>query len=93
MKREMKHVKKFGVILLLNKMKSGAKRVVFCSYRCFLESEQLRCEKKFCKRSNFLFTCGILKQFFNSRTAIAGAIIGLLLVFFYFVVMIFVTNI
>ena len=31
--------------------------------------------------------------FFNSRTAIAGAIIGLLLVFFYFVVMIFVTTI
>ena len=30
---------------------------------------------------------------FNSRTAIAGAIIGLLLVFFYFVVMIFVTTI
>ena len=29
----------------------------------------------------------------NSRTAIAGAIIGLLLVFFYFVVMIFVTTI
>ena len=29
----------------------------------------------------------------NSRTAIAGAIIGLLLVLFYFVVMIFVTNI
>ena len=31
--------------------------------------------------------------FFNSRTAIAEAIIGLLLVFFYFVVMIFVTTI
>ena len=31
--------------------------------------------------------------FVNSRTAIAGAIIGLLLVFFYFVVMIFVTTI
>ena len=30
---------------------------------------------------------------FNSRTAIAGAIIGLLLVFFYFVAMIFVTTI
>ena len=30
---------------------------------------------------------------FNSRTAIAGAIIGLLLVFFYLVVMIFVTTI
>ena len=29
MKREMKHVKKFGVIFLLNKMKSGAKRELF----------------------------------------------------------------
>ena len=29
------------------------KRVVFCSYRCFLESEKLRCGKKFCKRANF----------------------------------------
>ena len=29
------------------------KRVVFCSYRCFLDSEKLRCEKKFCKRANF----------------------------------------
>ena len=38
----------------------------------------------------FLFTFGIL---INSRTAIAGAIIGILLVFFYFVVMIFVTTI
>ena len=36
----------------------------------------------------------ILYRFvFNSRTAIAEAIIGLLLVFFYFVVMIFVTTI
>ena len=35
----------------------------------------------------------ILATFSNSRTAIAGAIIGLLLVFFYFVVMIFVTTI
>ena len=33
------------------------------------------------------------KDIINSRTAIAGAIIGLLLVFFYFVVMIFVTTI
>ena len=35
----------------------------------------------------------ILPIIFNSRTAIAEAIIGLLLVFFYFVVMIFVTTI
>ena len=64
MKREIKHVKKFGVILLLNKMKSGAKRVVFCSYCCFLESEKLRSEENSVSERNF-FTCGILKQFFE----------------------------
>ena len=40
------------------------KSVVFCLYRCFLESEKLSCEKKLSER-NFLFTCGILKQFFQ----------------------------
>ena len=35
----------------------------------------------------------VANMFINSRTAIAGAIIDLLLVFFYFVVMIFVTTI
>ena len=30
LKQEIKHVKKIAVILLLNKMMSGAKRVVFC---------------------------------------------------------------
>ena len=39
---------------------------------------------------DFLF---LFYFFINSRTAIAGAIIGLLLVFFHFVVMIFVTTI
>ena len=29
------------------------KRMVFCSYRCFRESEKLRCEKEFCKRAKF----------------------------------------
>ena len=53
LKQEMKHVKKIGAILLLNKMKSGAKREwFFCSYSCFLESEKLRWEK-FCKRAKF----------------------------------------
>ena len=62
----MKHVQNFGVVLLLNKMKSGAKREwFFCSYRCFLESEKLRCEQKVLSERNFLFTCGILKQFFS----------------------------
>ena len=53
MKREMKHMERFAVILLLSKMKSGAKRVVFCSFCCFIESEKLRCEKEFCKRAKF----------------------------------------
>ena len=74
MKREMKHVKKFGVILLLNKTKSGAKRVVFCSYSCFLESEKLRCEKNSVSERNFLFTCGILKQFFSQFFCLRGLV-------------------
>ena len=37
----------------------------FCSYRCFLESKKLRCEKKIVSEGNYLFTCGILKQFFS----------------------------
>ena len=41
------------------------KRVVFRSYRCFLYSEKLRCEK-ILSEQNFLFMCGILKQFFFS---------------------------
>ena len=44
--------------------KWSEKRVVFCSYRCFLESEKLRCEKNSVSERNFLFTCGIFKQFF-----------------------------
>ena len=31
-------------------------RVVFCSYRCFLESEKLRCDKNSVSEQNFLFT-------------------------------------
>ena len=41
------------------------KRVVFCLYHCFLESEKLRCEKNSASERNFVFTCGILKQFFS----------------------------
>ena len=40
------------------------KRVVFCSYRCFSESEKLRCEKNSVRERNFLFTCDVLKHFF-----------------------------
>ena len=54
------------------------KRVVFCSYRCFLESEKLRCEKKFCKRLKFFvnfnavffpffWVRGLVMIFFNFR--------------------------
>ena len=46
------------------------KRVVFCSFRCFRESEKLRCEKISVSERNFEFTCGFLKTFFlfiNSR--------------------------
>ena len=39
------------------------KRVIFCSYRCFLESENLKCETKIVSERNLLFTCGILKFF------------------------------
>ena len=45
------------------KVKSGASG--FCLYRCFWESEKLMCKKIFSKRAKFLFTCGILKQFFS----------------------------
>ena len=40
------------------------KRVVFFSYRFFLESEKLSREKKSLSDRNFLFTGGILKRFF-----------------------------
>ena len=39
------------------------KGVVF-SYRCFLESEKLRCEKKFCKRAKFFDHVRHFKAFF-----------------------------
>ena len=35
--------------------------MVFCSYRCFLESEKLRCEKKF--GSFFFFHFFLVKRF------------------------------
>ena len=41
------------------------KRVVFCSYRCFLESKKLRCEKKFCKRAKFFVHKRHFKAFFS----------------------------
>ena len=50
----MKRVKNFRVVWVLNKSEEGSeKRVVFCSFRCFRESEKLRCKKNFCKRAKF----------------------------------------
>ena len=49
---------KWRAIWLLNKSEERSE-VVFCSYRCFWESEKLMCEKIFYERSKFLFTCGI----------------------------------
>ena len=72
---------KFGVILLLSKIKSGAKRVVFCSYRCFLESEKLRCEKKISKRAKFFVHVRHFKAFFYYSCEAERSYIAVLLVF------------
>ena len=45
------------------KVKSEAKKMLF-SYRCFWESEKLRCEKIFSKRRNFFVHVRLLKEFF-----------------------------
>ena len=46
LKKELKHVKIFGVVWVMNKIEEwSGKRVVFFSYRCFRESQKLRCEK------------------------------------------------
>ena len=65
LKREMKRVKKFGVILVLNKSEERSeKRVVFVHTTVF-ERARNWCVKNFSLSERiFLFTCGILKQFF-----------------------------
>ena len=61
MKREMKRVKKFGVILVVNKSEERSeKRVVFVQTAVF-ERAKNSCEKIFSKRAIFLFI------FFKSR--------------------------
>ena len=45
-------MKKFGVILVLNKMKSGAKREWFLFILLFLREREI-CEKSFSKRAKF----------------------------------------
>ena len=57
-------MKKFGVILVLNKSEEmSEKRVVF-SYRCFWESEKLMCEKIFSKRAKFFCSRATFKSSF-----------------------------
>ena len=57
MKQEMKRKKKFRVVWVLIKIERvEIKGELRCSYRCFLESEKLRCEKIFCKRAKILLT-------------------------------------
>ena len=66
----MKYVKKFGVILVLNKGKElSEKRVVFVHTAVF-ESEKLMCEKNFYKRA----------KFFCSRAAFKSSFLQLLMV-------------
>ena len=61
----MKRVKKFGVIWVLNKSEERSeKRVVFCSYRCFWESEKLMCEKIFSERAKFFCSRAAFKSSF-----------------------------
>ena len=58
MNREMNRVKKFGVILLLNKMKSGAKRERFLLIPLFLREREIDVKKFSPSERIFLFTCG-----------------------------------
>ena len=37
----------------------------FCLYRCFLESEKLRCERKICKRAKFFVHVRHFKAVFS----------------------------
>ena len=61
----MKRVKNFRVVWVLNKSEAGSeKSVVFCSFRCFRESEKLRCEKNFCKRAKFCVHVRLFKTVF-----------------------------
>ena len=53
----------FRVVLVLHKIEERSeKRVDFCSFRCFRESEKLRCEEKFCKRAKFCVHVRLFKS-------------------------------
>ena len=66
MKREMKSVKNLSVFVAEQNEKWSEKKVVFCSYRCILESEKLKCERKFCKRVKFFVHVWHFKAVFFS---------------------------
>ena len=66
----MKRLKKFGVILVVNKGEERSEKRVVFSYRCFCESERLMCEKIFSKRA----------KFFCSRAAFESSFLQLLMV-------------
>ena len=54
------------MVWVLKKIEEGSeKRVVFCSLRCFRESEKLRCEKNFCKRAKFCVHVRLFKTVFS----------------------------
>ena len=60
----MKRVKKFGVILVVNKSEEWSEKSGFCSYRCFWESEKLMCEKIFSKGAKFFRSRAAFKSSF-----------------------------
>ena len=60
----MKRVKKFGVNLVLNRMKIGKKRVVSVHTAVFERARKWGVKRNSVSERNFLFTCGILSSFF-----------------------------
>ena len=62
----MKSVKNLSVFVAEQNEKWSEKKVVFCSYRCILESEKLKCERKFCKRVKFFVHVWHFKAVFFS---------------------------
>ena len=68
------------VILVTPKQEVERKSKWFCGVKFFRFN--FKVESEFAFSLVFMFTCRISSLIFNSRTAIAGAIIGLLLVFF-----------
>ena len=78
MKREMKRVKKFGVILLLNKSEERSKKRVLFVHTAVFESEKLICENILSKRA----------KFFCSRAAFSSFLQILMVMFDYDIVLV-----